>query len=105
AFVAIIGLAIATFAPNPLVLGIGIALVGLATAVFALARHAFMTSYVPERHRARALSTLGGTFRAGYFVGPFIAAGVIAITGRTASVFWIDIVGCLGAAIVLMIVR
>jgi MFS family permease len=105
ALVAVLGLAIATFAPNPLVLGVGILLVGLATAVFALARHAFMTTFVPPRVRARALSTLGGTFRAGYFVGPFIAAGVIAATGRTAAVFWVDIVGCLGAAIVLLIVK
>jgi MFS family permease len=104
-FVAVLGLAIATFAPNPFVLGIGILLVGLATAVFALARHAFMTSYVPERHRARALSTLGGTFRAGYFVGPFLAAGIIALTGRTVTVFWIDIAGCLGAAVVLLVVK
>ncbi|MDQ1546963.1 MAG: hypothetical protein QOH69_1867 [Actinomycetota bacterium] len=104
AFVAVIGLAIAAFAPNPLVLGLGIFLVGLSTAVFALARHAFMTSFVPQRVRARALSTLGGTFRAGYFVGPFIAAAVIALTGSTAAVFWVDIVGCLGAAIVLLIV-
>ncbi len=104
AFVAVIGLAIAVFAPNPLVLGIGILLVGLATAVFALARHAFMTSFVPQRVRARALSTLGGTFRAGYFVGPFLAAGVIAVTGSTTAVFWVDIVGCFSAAIVLLIV-
>jgi MFS family permease len=104
AFVAVIGLGVAAFAPNPLVLGLGILIVGLATAVFALARHAFMTTFVPPQVRARALSTLGGTFRAGYFVGPFIAAGVIAITGNTTTVFWIDIVGCLGAAIVLLIV-
>lgn len=104
-FVAVIGLAICTFAPNPIVLGIGILLVGLATAVFALARHAFMTSFVPQKVRARALSTLGGTFRLGYFVGPFIAAGVISLTGNTSSVFWIDIVGCLAAAIVLLIVK
>jgi MFS family permease len=104
AFVAVIGLAIAAFAPSPLVLGFGILLVGIATAVFALARHAFMTTFVPPQVRARALSTLGGTFRAGYFLGPFIAAGVIAITGNTAAVFWVDIVGCLGAAIVLLIV-
>jgi MFS family permease len=103
--VAIIGLGIATFAPNPFILGVGITLVGLATAVFALARHAFMTSFVPEKYRARALSTLGGTFRAGYFVGPFIAAAVISITGRTDTVFWIDIVGCLGATIVLLSVK
>jgi MFS family permease len=105
ALVAVVGLGIAAFAPNPLILGVGILLVGLATAVFALARHAFMTTFVPPRVRARALSTLGGTFRAGYFVGPFIAAGVIALTGRTAAVFWIDIVGCLGAAIVLLVVK
>jgi MFS family permease len=104
-FVAVIGLAISTFAPNPLVLGVGILLVGLSTAVFALARHAFMTSFVPQRYRARALSTLGGTFRLGYFVGPFLAAGIIALTGSTTSVFWIDIVGCLAAAVVLLIVQ
>ncbi len=105
AFVAVIGLAISVFAPNPLVLGVGILLVGLATAVFALARHAFMTSFVPQRYRARALSTLGGTFRLGYFVGPFIAAAVIGITGTTSAVFWVDVIGCLGAAIVLLIVK
>ena len=105
AFVAVIGLAISVFAPNPLILGIGIFLVGLATAVFALARHAFMTSFVPRRYRARALSTLGGTFRLGYFVGPFIAAGIIGVTGTTSAVFWVDVVGCLGAAIVLLIVK
>jgi MFS family permease len=105
AFVAVIGLAVCTFSPNPLILGAGIFLVGLATAVFALARHAFMTSYVPQKYRARALSTLGGTFRLGYFVGPFIAAGVISIAGNTSAVFWIDIVGCIGAAVVLLILK
>jgi MFS family permease len=104
-FVAVGGLAICTFAPSPVILGVGILLVGLATAVFALARHAFMTSFVPRKIRARALSTLGGTFRLGYFVGPFIAAGVIHLTHNTSSVFWIDIVGCLSAAVVLLIVK
>jgi MFS family permease len=105
ALVAIIGLGTATLAPNPLVLGLGILLVGIATAVFALARHAFMTTFVPQPYRARALSTLGGTFRLGYFIGPFIAAGVIALTGSTSAVFLIHIVGCLGAAAVLLLLR
>ena len=90
-------------APNPLVLGVGIFLVGLATAVFALARHAFMTSYVPLAYRARALSTLGGVFRAGWFIGPFISAGVIHLTGGTQAVFWVFIVCCLAAAAVLLL--
>ena len=103
ALVAVAGLVTAILAPNPWVLGAGILLVGLATAVFALARHAFMTSFVPHEYRARALSTLGGTFRLGYFVGPFIAAAVIHLTGNTQSVFWVQIIGCVGAAILLIV--
>ncbi|TFC05968.1 MFS transporter [Cryobacterium adonitolivorans] len=100
---AIIAVLVCIVAPNPVVLAVGIFLIGLATAVFALARHAFMTSYVPVAYRARALSTLGGVFRAGWFVGPFIAAGVIHLTGGTTAVFWVFIVCCLAAALVLML--
>jgi MFS family permease len=101
--VTIVAVLICIVAPNPLVLGIGIFLIGLATAVFALARHAFMTSYVPLAYRARALSTLGGIFRAGWFVGPFIAAGLIHLTGGTQAVFWVFVAACLGAAIMLLL--
>ena len=100
---AIIAVLICIVAPNPVVLAVGIFLIGLATAVFALARHAFMTSYVPVAYRARALSTLGGVFRAGWFVGPFIAAGVLHLTGDSTAVFWVFIVCCLAAALVLML--
>lgn len=102
AVVAILGVAVCLAAPNYWVLTIGIFVVGLATAVFALARHAFMTTYVPARYRARALSTLGGIFRAGWFIGPLVASAVIAATGSTQSVFWIFIVSCLGSVIVLI---
>ncbi len=101
--VAILGLVVCTYAPNTWVLGIGVLVIGIAAAVFALARHAFMTSFVPVAFRARSLSTLGGTFRLGFFVGPFISAAVIHLTGSTSSVFWIHIVGCLGAAVVLLL--
>jgi MFS family permease len=103
AVVAIAGVAVCLVAPNYWVLMAGIFLVGIATAVFALARHAFMTSYVPVRYRARALSTLGGIFRAGWFVGPLIASAVISVTGSTQSVFWIFIVSCLGSVVVLLL--
>jgi len=99
----VLGLLTALLAPNPWVLGLGILVVGVATAVFALARHAFMTSFVPMRYRARALSTLGGSFRLGYLVGPFIGAGVISLTGAAASVFWIHIAGCVCTAVVLLV--
>jgi MFS family permease len=100
---AIVAVLVCIIAPNPVVLLVGIFLIGLATAVFALARHAFMTSYVPVAYRARALSTLGGVFRAGWFVGPFLAAGVIHLTGSTTAVFWIFIVCCVAAATVLLL--
>ncbi|TXN31306.1 MFS transporter [Lacisediminihabitans profunda] len=105
ALLSIVGLVTALLAPNPWVLGVGILAIGLSTAVFALARHAFMTSFVPRAYRARALSTLGGTFRFGYFVGPFISAAVIHLTGSTQSVFWVHIVGCATAAILLLVLR
>jgi MFS family permease len=105
ALLSIVGLVTALLAPNPWVLGVGILAIGLSTAVFALARHAFMTSFVPRAYRARALSTLGGTFRLGFFVGPFISAAVIHLTGSTQSVFWVHIVGCAAAAILLLVLR
>jgi MFS family permease len=105
ALLSIVGLVVAIAAPNPIVLGVGVLLIGLATAVFALARHAFMTSFVPIAYRARALSTLGGTFRLGFFIGPFISAAVIHVTGSTQSVFYIFIVACLASAAVLFFTR
>ncbi|HEY8589058.1 MAG TPA: MFS transporter [Naasia sp.] len=101
--VAIGGLLLSFAAPNPAALGVGIFLVGLATAVFALARHAFLTSFVPIAYRARALSTLGGTFRLGVFIGPFLSAAVIELTGSVAPALWIFVVGCLGAIVTLLL--
>jgi len=105
ALVSIVGLLTCVWAPNEWVLAGGVLLIGLSTAVFALARHAFMTSFVPVEVRARALSSLGGVFRLGYFVGPFLAAGTIHLTGSTQSAFWIHVAGCLGAAVVLLVLR
>lgn len=105
ALISVLGLIAAILAPAPWMLGIAMFLVGLSTAVFALARHAFITSFVPVAYRARALSTLGGTFRLGFFIGPLISAAVIHVTGTTQSVFLVFIVGCLGAAGLLLVLR
>jgi len=105
ALASIVGLVTCLLAPTPWVLAVGVFVIGLSTAVFALARHAFMTTFVPIDIRARALSSLGGVFRLGYFVGPLISAGVIHLTGSTQSAFVVHIVGCLGAAGVLLALR
>lgn len=105
ALLSIAGLALAMSSPNPWVLGAAVFLIGLSTAVFVLARHAFMTSFVPIAFRARALSTLGGTFRLGIFIGPFAAAAVIHLTGSAQSAFWVHVGGCLVAAALLIFLK
>ncbi|RIX30986.1 MFS transporter [Amnibacterium setariae] len=103
AVAALLGLVLCLVAAVPAVLGVGVLLIGIATASFALARQAFMTTFVPRSYRARALSLLGGMFRAGYFVGPFLAAAVIGLTGSTRAVFGIHAVACVVVAIVLLV--
>ncbi|MGJ3509971.1 MFS transporter [Enemella sp. A6] len=70
-------------AKNLFMLGAAVFVVGLATAVVGLARLSYLTVAVPPNWRARALSTLGGVFRIGFFVGPLIAAGIVAVWGMT----------------------
>src|SRR3954454_18299039 len=102
AVVALVGLVLCLLAPAPWVLALGVLVIGIATASFALARQAFMTTFVPLAYRARALSLLGGMFRAGFFIGPFLAAAVIGLLGSTQAAFFIHAVGCLAAAVVLL---
>lgn len=59
------------------VLAVSVFVIGLSSAVFGLARHAYLSEAVAIEYRARALSTLGGTFRIGSFIGPFIGAFLI----------------------------
>ncbi len=88
-----VGVVLCLTAQTLIVLACGVFLMGVASAVFALARHALLTTTIPLATRARALSLLGGTFRLGYFIGPFIAVAVIP-WGGTQAVFWINLIGC-----------
>ena len=103
--VALVGTALAIFAVNPLMLGIGMFLLGLATATFALARHAFLTTYIPFEYRARSLSLLGGMFRAGGVTGPLMAAGVIALFGSARSAFLLTAVFTIATTVVLLFLQ
>jgi MFS family permease len=59
------------------VLSAAVFVIGLTSAVFGLARHAYLSEAVALGYRARAMSTLGGTFRIGGFLGPFVGAFLI----------------------------
>jgi MFS family permease len=67
----------AFLARSVVLLALAVLVTGLAGSVFTLARQAYLTEAIPSRMRARALSTLGGTFRIGLFVGPFIGAAIV----------------------------
>jgi MFS family permease len=56
------------------VFALGCSMIGMAQAVFSLARQSWLTEAVPAEYRARALSTLGGVMRIGMFIGPFASA-------------------------------
>ena len=77
-------------APNLWAFGVGVFMVGMASAVFGLARQSYLTEAVPFRYRARALSTLGGVMRIGLFVGPFVAAGLIHAMG-IGGAYWVGV--------------
>ena len=100
--VALFGVAGLVFSPNPALLAASVFAIGLCAAAFGLARHAFMTTKVPLSFRARALSLLGGSFRLGMFVGPFIAALLLGLTGTEASAAWCFAV-CLVACVLLVL--
>ncbi len=90
---------LAVVAPSLWVYALAIALSGPTGAVFLLARQSYLTAAAPEAMRARAMSTLGGVARIGFFVGPFIGAPVIAAWGPQAA-FGIAVVGGVLAALV-----
>ncbi|HYN28765.1 MAG TPA: MFS transporter [Dermatophilaceae bacterium] len=74
-------------------------LFGATSAVFLLARLAYLTDHAPVHLRARAMSTLGGVHRIGLFVGPFLGAAVVAVWG-TRSAFLVATAASLAAAAV-----
>lgn len=102
--VAGLGVLVALLATNLWVLGLGIFILGASVAVFGLARHSYLTEVVPYSHRARALSILGGVFRAGHFIGPLISAALIVLIDLKA-VYWNAVVFCTLAALILIFVK
>ncbi|MDW4572976.1 MFS transporter [Microbacterium sp. M3] len=95
----VVGMALA---PALGVFAIAVFLIGFCAAAFGLARHSFMTTRVPLAFRARALSLLGGTFRLGMFVGPFVAAALLALFGDEHATIWF-FGGCLVATVLLVL--
>ncbi|MCC2034141.1 MFS transporter [Microbacterium allomyrinae] len=95
----VVGLALA---PSLGLFALSVLLIGFCAAAFGLARHSFMTTRVPIEFRARALSLLGGTFRLGMFIGPFVAALLLAVLGDEHATIWF-FGACLVATVLLVL--
>lgn len=93
--------AVAGLATTLWLLGAATLAAGLAGAVLILARQSYLTTAVPFSHRARAFSTLGGTFRFGAFLGPLLGAAVVAHRGMLAAYLMASAVSLLAAGITL----
>jgi MFS family permease len=100
--VSLVGVLGSALAPSLALFTVSVFVFGMSAAAFGLARHAFMTTRVPVPFRARALSLLGGSFRAGMFVGPFLAAALLTLFHTETTTLWFFAV-CLVALIVLVL--
>ncbi len=81
-------------------LAVALLVLGACGATMHLARQSYVAEVVAVHHRARAMSTLGGVFRIGLFVGPLVGAAVISVWG-TRSAFAVAVVASLLAAVIL----
>jgi len=99
---ALVGSILGVTAGSVLQLAIGVGLIGLSLTVFALARHAFLTTFVPLSYRARALSLLGGMFRGGLVAGPLLSAVILAWLGDPRWAFGLTIFFTLATVAVLL---
>jgi MFS family permease len=91
------------FSQSQILLGLALATVGAATAVFYLARHSHLTRVTPVGMRARVLSSLAGSHRIGLFLGPLLGAVVIKGYGLGAAYLLAATTSLLAAALLLVL--
>jgi len=86
------------FVHNILLFAILVFVHGMTASVLALARQTYLTVVVPIQWRARAMSSLGGVLRVGYFVGPLFGALIIRTHSMGAVFLLAGVMGVLAAA-------
>ncbi|WP_245673691.1 MFS transporter [Nocardia lijiangensis] len=100
----LIGILAAIVAPNLGVLAAGMLLNGAAGAVWGLARQTYIVAVVPPADRGRALSTLAGAHRLGFFCGPFLGAGLVHGMGPNGAL-WLQCVTTVLSGCALVAIR
>jgi MFS family permease len=96
-------LGLAFFASSLAVLSVAVFSLGLAGSVFGLARQSYVTEAVPLRYRARALSSLGGAFRIGTFIGPLVGSLLVARWDLSSAYGFAAVMSVLAAGVTLLL--
>lgn len=96
-----VALGAAFLARDLVVLCLAVFVCGLSGAVFGLARQTYLTEAIPVRWRARALSSLGGVFRIGFFVGPLAGAWIVDRWSLAAAYAFASLMSLFAAAVTL----
>jgi MFS family permease len=94
-------LGLAFLASSLPVLALAVFCLGPAGSVFGLARQSYITEAVPIAYRARALSTLGGAFRIGAFLGPLAGSAIVASWNLSAAYGFAAVMSLLAAGVTL----
>lgn len=85
--------------PEPISFAVCMFLMGCSWSIWMLARLAYVSDVMPPKLRGRALSTLGGVNRMGNFVGPFLGAAVIHLSGVDGAYILHVVFGLAGLAV------
>jgi MFS family permease len=96
-------LLVCAFAQSLFFFACGVVVLGAGSAVWGLARHAYLAEVMPPHLRGRALSTLGGTQRIGLFIGPLLGAASIGPLGLRGA-YWVHIAAAVVATATLFLV-
>ncbi|MEV0337033.1 MFS transporter [Nocardia sp. NPDC050717] len=99
-----VGVVAAIVAPNLAVLAVGLLLNGAAGAVWGLARQTYLVSVVAPEQRGRAMSTLAGAHRLGFFCGPFLGAALVHGFGPVGAL-WLQLATTLLASAAMVTIR
>ena len=74
---------------------------GMGNALYSVSRHFYLTEMTPVRDRGRVISTFGGVFRVGRFLGPLAGGAVALLLGLRASFLTFGVVCVLALLIVI----
>jgi MFS family permease len=99
--VGVVGAALSLLSWSLPALGLGVGMFGVASAVWGLARQAYIIETVPPELRARALSAMAGLTRLGALLGPFLGAGAVYLLGPRGG-FLVQLVAALVAAVLMV---